>query len=710
MNKKINMNKITIKNVFLTLFFVVSIYTMLTAVAPVSALAFGTSEDGGCCGGPGIDGPGPGGPGGGGPDPVVCQYLNTSSSTVPTGGGSVTLSWASLNATSASMNNGVGSVAVNGSQSVNVTSDTTFILTVVGVAGNDTCSVPVTVDTSTSAPTCDAFTASPNHFSSGGGTTTLSWNTTNATSVSINNGVGSVSVDGSTTVSVSSDITYTLTATGAGGTDTCTETITVGTVSGLTCDYFNASPSSVKKGSSTTLSWGTTNATSVSIDNGIGNVSDDGSVIVSPSGDTTYTLTARDAAGNTVTCSEGVNITTGGGGGSPRPSCDLEASDTTIEPGQAVTLTWNNNRYTYEATIYEGDDDGDEIFEADDRDEAQEGSIRVYPNRPTTYTMVTERGSYRRVCDVDIEMEDTVILLSTRDQEPRVAGITLTQVPYTGFEAGPFLTFIFYVLLAIWGVFVAYIFTVKEDKFLGFSLAGAFPKKKSINDFSTKGVDTEEYISEAEDYVASTTSAPVTPANLPVIGYASQLAEEDVDIKSELEDYAHNNEALISSDAIRFLEHKYSAAEQLSILDKAITAVKKSYPSEDGWVILNLDRVQAVLGSHIKAIELPNVPVTVGSLAEAIIDGDLSSSCGLIGHRPMIALMDAATDLDALYRERRGGETVVSEFLRTKSEHITDDELHTVIKTLTSALDGTYRDEEEAVKVAIMKAIKLVTK
>tara|TARA_B100000745_G_scaffold300186_1_gene253165 strand:+ start:1771 stop:3891 length:2121 start_codon:yes stop_codon:yes gene_type:complete len=706
MNKNVTMNNITIiKKVATAILFVFVAYAAFAVIVPAQAIAFGSSEDGGCCGGPGeapsSPSPEPETPS---PDIARCDYLNSSATTVASGS-SVTLNWGTTGAHRVELV-GYGNVSSTGSQTVTVNGNTTFV---VRAYADNTSTCQVTVNTtSTAAPTCDAFTASPTHFSSGGGTATLSWNTTNATSVSINNGVGSVAVDGSTSVSVSSDVTYTLTATGAGGTDTCTETITVGTVSGLSCDYFNSSPSSFRRGGSTTLSWGTTNATSVSIDNGIGSVAVDGSTTVSPSDSTTYTLTASDAAGNTVTCSEGVSVTTGGGGGSPRPSCDLEASDTIIVPGQAVTLSWDNNRNTYEATIYEGDENGDEIFEAGNRDEAQEGSIRVYPTQPTTYTMVTERGKYKRSCDIDIEMEDTVILLSTRDQEPRVAGISLTQVPYTGFEAGPFLTLLFYILLAMWGMFVAYIFTVKEDKFFGFSLAGAFPKKKSINDLSTSEIDETEHQSAAEAYLAEATEAPVAPNNLPTVGYASH--KEAVEEMSELEEYAHKNEALISSDVIRFIERKYEAEEQLATLDKVIVAARKNYPSEDGWVILNLDRVQSILDDDTDPFDLPSTPVVAGSLAEAIIDGNLSSACGLIGHRPMVALMDAATDLDALYRERQGGEAKVSNFLREKSANLTNEELHEVIKTLTTALDGTYQSENEAVKVAIMKAIKLITK
>ena len=59
-----------------------------------------------------------------------------------------------------------------------------------------------------------------------------------------------------------------------------------------------ANPDTIDKGQSTTLSWQTTNATDVSIDQSIGTVDANGSKQVSPADSTTYTLTAKGAGGN----------------------------------------------------------------------------------------------------------------------------------------------------------------------------------------------------------------------------------------------------------------------------------------------------------------------------------------------------------------------------------------------------------------------------
>ncbi len=74
------------------------------------------------------------------------------------------------------------------------------------------------------APTA-SLTANPNTIQQGQ-PTTLTWQTTNATDVSID-GVGAVQANGSQSVTPSASTTYTLTAKGAGGTQQATARVTV---------------------------------------------------------------------------------------------------------------------------------------------------------------------------------------------------------------------------------------------------------------------------------------------------------------------------------------------------------------------------------------------------------------------------------------------------------------------------------------------------
>jgi hypothetical protein len=72
---------------------------------------------------------------------------------------------------------------------------------------------------------------------------------------------------------------------------------------------FTASPITVNAGDPSTLGWTTTNATSCSIDSGIGTVNCNGSSTVSPTSTTTYTLTATAAGGESVTATATVAVT-----------------------------------------------------------------------------------------------------------------------------------------------------------------------------------------------------------------------------------------------------------------------------------------------------------------------------------------------------------------------------------------------------------------
>jgi len=60
----------------------------------------------------------------------------------------------------------------------------------------------------------------------------------------------------------------------------------------------SASPSSIRPGDTVTLSWSSTNATDLSIDNGVGKVAPQGSTPVSPTTSTTYTITASGPGGS----------------------------------------------------------------------------------------------------------------------------------------------------------------------------------------------------------------------------------------------------------------------------------------------------------------------------------------------------------------------------------------------------------------------------
>ena len=188
--------------------------------------------------------------------------------------------------------------AAGGSVSVSPSETTTYTLTARGPAGITTDTAPVRVNPPP-GPAIDTFTATSETITAGG-STTLEWTTTNATAVTITGVSGTLGVDGSTSVSPTATTTYTLTASdGDASTDDATASVTV-TVNpaGPVINKFRPNTASIRKGSGTWLVWVTTDATSASIDQGIGSVRPASGVVrVSPSETTTYTLTVGNSAG-----------------------------------------------------------------------------------------------------------------------------------------------------------------------------------------------------------------------------------------------------------------------------------------------------------------------------------------------------------------------------------------------------------------------------
>lgn len=228
-------------------------------------------------------------------EPVIMSFSASPAAIIE--GGSTTLDWTTQNATSVDIDNGVGTgLPANGSVQVSPQTTTTYTLTAYGQSSNVTEVVTVTVNPA--PPQVVSFTASPASITSGG-QSTLDWDTDNATTVTIDNGIGQQPAVGSVTVNPTQTTQYTLTAMGPGGMATAQVSVSVTQVGAPTVVSFTASPQQITPGAQATLSWQVQDSTGVTIDNGIGPQPATGTVNVSPASDTTYTLTAVGAGGMT---------------------------------------------------------------------------------------------------------------------------------------------------------------------------------------------------------------------------------------------------------------------------------------------------------------------------------------------------------------------------------------------------------------------------
>jgi hypothetical protein len=246
--------------------------------------------------------------------PVVkqCVISNfTANPTSITSGNASTLSWNTTDCTSVTISNLGYGVPVSGSQAIYPTSTTNYLLTAYGANGQpQTRQATVTVNQVVNNCAISNFTANPTSITSGNAST-LTWNTTDCTNVTISNLGYSVPVSGSQAVYPTVTTTYVLTASGANGqAQTMSATVYVNQiVNNCLISNFTATPYSITENNSSTLNWNTNNCTNVVISNLGYSVPVSGSQVVYPTVTTTYVLTANGINGNTQTMSATVYVT-----------------------------------------------------------------------------------------------------------------------------------------------------------------------------------------------------------------------------------------------------------------------------------------------------------------------------------------------------------------------------------------------------------------
>jgi len=180
----------------------------------------------------------------------------------------------------------------------------------------ETATVQITVALP-AGPAISSFAASPSTIGAGG-YADLSWNVNNATSVSIS-GVGSVAALGTVRVWPTSTTAYVLTASSSGGTSTSTVQITV--VPAPVIQVFVSEPASIQPGQAAKLTWTVSNATSYSLDQGIGAVNGTWATVW-PGTSQTFTLIATNQQ-------NGVSVT--------------RTASTTVYVGAASSAAWKRD-------------------------------------------------------------------------------------------------------------------------------------------------------------------------------------------------------------------------------------------------------------------------------------------------------------------------------------------------------------------------------
>jgi hypothetical protein len=207
-----------------------------------------------------------------------------------------------------------------------------------------------------------------------GGSATLSWAITDATSVSIDNGVGAQSgSSGSVTVqNLTATTTYTLTATNKDG-KTTTSSVKVGVGPKITS--FSTTTPSITLGSSATFSWVVASGATVTVDNGCTASGNQCTFTPTAAGSYTVKMTAADSDGNKTTATIALTVYD-----SPQIVAFSGASSL-VAKGSATTLTWSVNSAATSISIV------DQNNQSVGSISGATGSISVAPSADTTYTL-----------------------------------------------------------------------------------------------------------------------------------------------------------------------------------------------------------------------------------------------------------------------------------------------------------------------------------
>ncbi len=341
--------------------------------------------------------------------PKVCSISNFSASPSSiTKGNSSVLSWNTSNCNNVSIYPTLENVNTFGSRSVYPTSSTTYTITADGITRTTSVSVSSpnimtgNLDASSSSCIIAAGASScsiPFTWSTQNPEATSSITNNSSTVATGNSGYKSLSVRYGysqefylynnskllDTESVSANCGVNASWNGS----YCENNVIPSTCS---ITNFSASPSSITKGNSSTLNWGTNNCSSVTISD-IGTVSNSGSKLVYPTYTTTYTLKAFNSSGSlsdTDTVTVSVNEES-------KQYCTISsftASDTSIDKGDSTVLRWNTNNC-------------DDISISSIGDVSDDGSKTVYPNSDKTYTLTAYGYGGTKTDSVKIYVDDT---------------------------------------------------------------------------------------------------------------------------------------------------------------------------------------------------------------------------------------------------------------------------------------------------------------
>lgn len=560
----------------------------------------------------------------------------------------------------------------------------------------------------------------------------LTWTTKNAVSVFITPEPGAVASNGSKSVTPLGLTTYVLTATAASGEKAiCKKTVDTFTgpdpvpVCTLTPDKTEVEP-----GGRTTLRWTISYATEAFLQH-LDAVHilepKDGKWDSVPAG--VYKLSVKDNKGRSDYCE--VTITE-----KATPMCQLSLNKTSITTGDSVELSWTSSNVT----------SGFINNNVGTTSPVSSGKITLFPPESTTYVGTFTGPFGTTTCQVGLTvskgpggctgncgggLNQPNVVLFKKPGEQTLSFVSLSQIPYTGFEAGPFLTALFWLAVMVWSVGMAYIFVGKGGlRFI----------TERVLQLQPQGVRTyQEYDYDAAPQEPEVVETPVMesvamPQQMPIAmpQSAPQPTQPAVDgvpaLSDVLESRAHAAGVLLSPEALTVAATLAETREEtLKQFGEILNEAVRSVPREDGWILLSSDRFNELRkkqGSTVAPVATPapeKAPVhevldegAAHTLVRAILSGDRDTAFSLVrehekeGSNPTKLMTGAATLIDGLYCARRDGMTVGDLVLAERAAHLSEESLARLVEVLTHAIDGSYSSLYTGVKLAIAQAFDIV--
>lgn len=651
-----------------------------------------------------------------------------------TAGETTTLSWTIVNAVAAQIDNGIGSVGLTDTHDVSPTETTIYNMVVDGPGGEFPCSTKVTVVPPVTPPTPDvpscALTVSPASYVGTSTKPTLSWTTSNATTFTIDHGIGSVTpvASGSTLAPIIiATTTYSGTATGPGGTSApCTATITVTppVVPGAPSCTLTAAPDTFVDSGAPVLSWTTTNADSFSIDQGVAaipaaSLAAGSTTAPTIATTTTYTGTAVNAVGS-FPCTAVVTVTNTPV--TPTLACTLSADPSTLGVGGGTSvLSWT----TTNAATFSIDNGVGAIAST-----TLTSGTTTTPTitSDTTFTgTVTDTSGATKTCTAPVTVQTggggctsgcgggggggggggshPNITLSVLKQPQALAFVYLSQIPYTGLDLGPVGTVVYWLALIVWSLAAAYLTLFVVIPFI----------IRRTQRFATAVSTTLN----AEQPLLETVTAPVfssapmysAPVGAPQVSKQASQTQEDTREYSAYDGFRSFAKAgaLSVDDIVKGLSQESNHTEPVYENVEPIYSSVDPIQEPVAAPVQNSPRPMMRERSAPAADIAPEVP----SFIAAIIRGDRETVFNTLrsvvrtGGDAEAFLTQSVCALDDAYRARLDGTRVHPEIARVTSECAAAF-LERLVTALSTAVDSSYSSGITGAKLALTRALAIV--